>query len=228
MRRSNEPFPIVLVDDEAIEPSTLGKYLDSRKYEDLKFIEGKTPTVFWGRPLKVSEEDEVAEKGSDQAQYKAAFVRGLMRVTSLEHSDGGRRDWSRPDTIKVLSDAILDDYFDRVAIQEIGMVIRNRSFLGRTREGYFPLPLTSLLVMQAHLRLVAQTTASSTAAETSSPPEAPTPEPSHPTELPAAAEQTKSLRGGAVSGAATATGRATSSRSSTGGTRTARHASTSR
>jgi hypothetical protein len=207
MRRSNEPFAVVLIDDEAIEPDTLGKYLDGRDYASLRFKDGITPTVYWCRPLKTSEEDEVIEKGSEAAQYKAAFVRGLMRVTGLHYNDGSRRDWFRPDGLKVLPNEALDDYFDRVAVQEIGMVIRNHSFLGRTRGGYFPLPATSLLAMQAHkLRLVALTIASSVAAASSSPPEAHTPQPSQPTEPPAAAEPTKSSPGGDASGAATATG----------------------
>lgn len=157
MHTGTKPFPIVRISDPAILSSgkaDFGRYCITRDFSLLKFADGLKPEVFWGRPLDAQERREVANKTTDRDQWEAAFVRGLVRVENLmRHDTGEQRDWAKPDDAsgreRMLTDEVLDAFFDEATIQEIGMVIRNRSFLGRTRGVSYPLPAISLSAQEA-------------------------------------------------------------------------------
>jgi hypothetical protein len=171
MRSGTKPFKIIRVYDEAIQCQTpaeaeaFGRYCTSRDAEELSFVQGAT--VFWGRPLTVSERRTVANKSSDRDKYEAAFVLGLVKVENQEYPDGSRKEWVRPTDQsgkeKPIPDDALDDFFDETCVQEIGMVIAQRSFLAHTKGHWYPLPAICQHVLAARLLLRAgQTSASST------------------------------------------------------------------
>lgn len=78
----------------------------------------RSVAVYHCRLLTAAERRDVENEASAFYKYRAAFVRGLVRVERLTHEDGVRRDWVRPDD---LTDAVLDRYFDEATIQEVGM-----------------------------------------------------------------------------------------------------------
>lgn len=162
------PFQIVRVYDDAISCATkeeadgYGRYSTGRKFSDLTFVDGVLPTVFWGRPLTVSERRTVANKVSDRDKYEAAFVLGLVKVDNLEYPDGSRKEWLRPcdhsGKEKPVPDDALDRFFDEACVQEIGMVIVQRSFLAHTKGHWYPLPGICQDALKARLLLRAERT----------------------------------------------------------------------
>jgi hypothetical protein len=191
-----QPFKIYRVFDEAIAPSSpeqadaYGRYCSSRDAAELAFVEGAT--VFWGRPLTVSERRTVANKVSERDRNEAAFVLGLVKVENLEQ-DGSRREWMRPTDHsgkeKPVPDDALDRFFDEACVQEIGMVIAQRSFLAHTPGHWYPLPAICQDVLKARLlRRAELTSALSKSLDSKAPAEAPPATP--PTSSPAGAAST--------------------------------------
>lgn len=173
-----KPFPVVLLSDPAIDATQgeYAKYIRGRDVSHLAYFPGEQPTVFHCRLLSVAERREVGNKATEFDKYQAAFVRGLVRVERLPH-EGERRDWFRPDdhsgNAKLIPDSVLDQYFDEVMIQEVGMCIYMRSFLAKSRGAFFPVPATSQLALAAlALHHAAQTPVTSTSVANSSPPKA--------------------------------------------------------
>jgi hypothetical protein len=178
-----KPFEIIRASDDAWRDEQLPAY-ETYVYggrvatPELLASFAERPTIYWGRPLTKSEQREVRNKTSEGDQYEAAFVRGLVKVENLEREDGSRYDWIRPDDRsgkpKIITDAELMEHFDEAIVEEIGMVIRNRSFLGRTKGAFFPLPAISLAAVLARKpRPAAQTSGSSNSDATKPPAEAP-------------------------------------------------------
>jgi len=149
-------FKIVRISDPAIassKPEDYGAYVITRDFSLLTFKDGEKPEVFHARPLTAQERREVANKTTDRDQYEAAFVRGLVKVENLLRENGEQRDWTKPDDAsgkeRMLTDEVLDSFFDEATVQEIGSVIRSRSFLARTRGVNYPLPAISLSAQAA-------------------------------------------------------------------------------
>ena len=179
---STAPFRVVVVCDPAIDhaASDLARYVSERDESALAYEAGELPTVYHCRPLTLQERRDVRNKATDADRYEAAFVRGLVRVERLLHEDGQRRDWTRPDDKsgkqKPIPDSALEAYFDEASIQEVGMVVRQKSFLPRGSGAYYPLPDISRLALTARMyRHAVPMTASrpSPSDADSSPPEAP-------------------------------------------------------
>jgi hypothetical protein len=168
-----DPFRVVLASDEAIDIGAcdMSKYVAERDVDMLVFLEGEKPTVYWCRPLTRQEIREVRNKVSDGDRYEAAFARGLVKVERLEHANGQRLDWLRPDDRSGKSKPIPDsglDYFSEAAIQEIGSVVWIRSFLAQSRQRLFVLPDSSRHALTARLYHRAVQTSASSNSETSS------------------------------------------------------------
>lgn len=157
-------FAIIRVYDDAIQCKTteeadaFGRYCSTRDAKELAFVEGAT--VFWGRPLTVTERRTVGNKPSERDKYEAAFVLGLVKVENLEYPDGSRKEWVRPTDHsgreKPVPDDALDNFFDEACVQEIGMVIAQRAFLAHTKGHWFPLPAICQDVLKARLLLRAE------------------------------------------------------------------------
>jgi hypothetical protein len=201
-------FKIVRISDPAIlsrEEADYGRYCITRDFKLLAFEPGLSAEIFHARDLTPQERREVANKATDRDQWEAAFVRGLVKVENLWQGEE-QRDWTKPDDAsgreKMLSDKILEALFDEATIQEIGSVIRNRSFLGRTKGVFFPLPAISLSAQAARgnaLRAELMRVSSASAQSSSGAKEEPiTP-----------STETKSERSGDASTDATATASAT-------------------
>ncbi len=205
MHASTKPFQIARVSDRAISAETqeavagFGRYCEERDFSALAWRTDELPTVYWGRPLTVSERRIVGNKVTVRDQYEAAFCFGLMRVQNLETPDGQFIEWTRPSDRsgkdKPVLDSDLDLYFDEATVQEIGMVIMRRSFLARTRGHWYPLPDICRDALSAALLLRAGRTSGSSRSDATSPP----------AEAPPATAPTSSPAGDASTGA-TATG----------------------
>lgn len=174
------PFAVVLASDAAIDhgASDLSKYVAERDTSVLVYHDGEQPTVYHCRPLTLQERRDVRNKATEGDRYEAAFVRGLVRVERLEHDDGQRRDWVKPDDrsgkSKPIPDSALEKYFSELAIQEIGAVIWCRSFLDKRTGALCPLPDISRHALTGSLyRRAAPTSDSSSSAQSSEPAEAP-------------------------------------------------------
>lgn len=179
--------------------SAFEQYLKTRDLSVYTFAPSERPTIYVARLLTWPEVRDVRNRASEGDQNEAAFCRGLVKAEGLTFPNGDRKDWHRPTDHtgreRVIPDEALSEYFDEATVQEIGMVIRIRSFLGRGSEPWYPLPDTSRLALQASLlRRAAPTNAGPNSGVSSAPAEAlpPTPPPSSPA--------------GVASGVATVTG----------------------
>ena len=162
--------------DDPVGPGAL-KYSTTRDPSHLSFVDGSKPETFWCRVLTRSEIRECRRATAAEC-YEAAFCRGLVKVEGLRNEHGEQRDWERPDDrsgkSKPIPDSTLERHFDEATIQEIGMVVYQRSFLARTTGDYYPLPgiCRDALAASIHHRAVVMS-ASSSSAETKPAPEAP-------------------------------------------------------
>ncbi len=164
-----KPFKIIRVYDESIQCATpeqaaaFGRYCSTRDAAELAFVEGAT--VFWGRPLTTPERRTVANKATERDRFEAAFVLGLVKVENLAYPDDSKKDWNRPTDHsgkeRPVPDDALDQFFDEACVQEIGMVIAQRSFLAHTRGHWYPLPAICQDVLKARLLLRAERTSAS-------------------------------------------------------------------
>ena len=180
MDTGTRSFQVVRVSDGALSCETpeaaaaYGRYCSTRVFSELTFVAGEKATVYWGRPLTVSERRNVANKTTDRDRYEAAFVTGLVKVDDLEYPDGTRREWLRPTDHsgkeRPVPDDALDRFFDEATVQEIGMVIMQRSFLGRSPGHWYPLPGICQDALRARLLLRAVLTPASSPSPDSSPP----------------------------------------------------------
>ena len=158
MTTGTQPYEIVRVVDDAIALTpheNMASYMETRDFSRLALDPNSgPPTVYWGRPLTQSERGEIRNMVSLADQYVGAFRRGLVRVDNLEREDGTRFTWTRPEDrsgkAKLVPESDMDDLFDEAILAEIGMVIRNRSFLGRTKGRWYPLPDISRDALSAH------------------------------------------------------------------------------
>lgn len=195
------PFPIARMSDLVRfgQERAFGEYLKERDLSVYTFEPSDRPTVYFGRLLTWPEVREVRNRASEGDQNEAAFCRGLVKVEGLRFPGGDRKDWHRPTDHtgrdRVIPEEALAEFFDEATVQEIGMVIRMRSFLGRGSEPWYPLPDTSRLALQASLlRRAGQTSAGATSPASKQRAEEPPP-----VALPSSPD-------GDGSGAATATG----------------------
>ena len=99
---------------------------------------------------------------------------GLVKVEAIEYPDGSRREWVRPTDHsgreKPVPDDALDRFFDESCVQEIGMVIMQRSFLAHTKGHWYPLPGICQDALRARLLLRAVLTPASSSSPDSRPP----------------------------------------------------------
>lgn len=197
MHSGTGPFKIVRCCDQAIKDpvgASALKYSTTRDFSLLEWADDVKPTVFHGRLLTIAERRQVRNLPSTADQNEAAFARGLMSVENLVREEGGQPiQWTRPNDSsgkdKPIPDKTLDECFDEATIQEIGMVILQRSFLARTSGQWFPLPATSRDALSASLyRRAEQMSASSSSAATK--PQAEAQPATTPTSSPAGAAST--------------------------------------
>ncbi len=150
------------------------RYHLDRDFSKLQFVAGAQPTVYHGRCLTPSEIRHVRNRGSLEDQYEAAFLFGLTKVENLEYPDGVRREWVMPTDHSGKPKALPDDerakFFDEAIVQEIGMVIRQRSFLDRQKERWYPLPAICRDVLAGRLLRRAAQTRDTESSPLSSPP----------------------------------------------------------
>jgi len=177
-----QPFKIVRVyaHDDSISLATpeanaaYEAYHRDRDFSKLHFVPGAQPTVYYGRCLTPSEVRHVRNRGSLEDQYEAAFLLGLTKVVNLEYPDGVRREWVMPTDHSGKPKALPDDerakFFDEAIVQEIGMVIRQRSFLDRQKERWYPLPAICRDVLAGRLLRRAVQTIDTSSSPPSSPP----------------------------------------------------------
>jgi hypothetical protein len=182
MDNGTQPFKIVRVyaHDDSIAMGTpeanaaYQQYHQDRDFSKLHWVPGSTPTVYHGRCLTPSEIRHVRNRGDIGDQYEAAFLLGLVKVEHLEYPDGIRREWVMPTDHsgkpKPLPDAERAKFFDEAIVQEIGMVIRQRSFLDRQKERWYPLPDICQDVLRGRLRRRVAQTQGTPSSPQSSPP----------------------------------------------------------
>ncbi len=173
------PFKIVRCCDLAIaDPTGVAalKYSNTREFELLTFTPGEKPVVFTGRLLTIAERRSVRNQPTQADKHEAAFSLGLVSVDNLPDVNGQPYMWRRPSDgtgrDKPIPDSILDECFDEATIQEIGMVILNRSFLARTSGQWFPLPAICRDAISASLYRRAELMRESSSSAATKPPAA--------------------------------------------------------
>lgn len=133
----SDTFKVCRWYDSAIIPhntaKVLGKYSTERDIETLTIPPEAQPIIFVCRDLTRGQRRMVRGQPGDDGQYDMAFRFGVVEIQNLPTPQGPRTvrpARARPD------EPLDDDAMDALGLseddeQEIGMVIKSRSFLGR-------------------------------------------------------------------------------------------------